>query len=208
VRQGSGILAKNTFTVSRRFFGFGTEDKQEYERLRNQYAHIVYTDRTHIADMAKIRGTITSFHEAAGERDPDTDNKSAWKLRVSRMPCSCLSCRGKITDPCRYMDVRQEQVHWVSERAATRIISRASTEFDANFKERLSDIFEGSNTVTKTMLQDRLRLLGKSEALSPNDSSPHSLVHVMERPPMTYHLQLTISQTKGSLTVARHMARR
>jgi hypothetical protein len=42
------------------------------------------------------------------------------------------------------------------------MISRASTEFDANFKERLSDIFEGSNTVTKTMLQDRLRLLGKS----------------------------------------------
>ena len=121
----------------------------------------MYTDRTYIADMAKIRGTIT-FHEAAGERDPDSDNKSAWKLRVSRMPCSCLSCRGKIADPCKYMDVRQEQVHWVSERAATRMISRASTEFDSNFKERLSDIFEGSNTVTKTMLQDRLRLLGKS----------------------------------------------
>jgi hypothetical protein len=77
------------------------------------------------------------------------------------------------------MHVLQEQVHWVSERAAavvaagapgqtTRMISRASTEFDANFKERLSDIFEGSNTVTKTMLQDRLRLLGK--AVSGNKS--------------------------------------
>ena len=37
----------------------------------------------------------------------------------------------------------------------------ASKEFDQMYKEQLTKIFEGNGSITKTMLQDRLRLLGK-----------------------------------------------
>jgi hypothetical protein len=37
----------------------------------------------------------------------------------------------------------------------------ASTEFDQKYKEKLTSIFEGNGSVTKMMLQNRLRLLGK-----------------------------------------------
>lgn len=127
---------------------------------------MVHTDRINIPDMPAIKGTI-AFHEAAGERDPTTDNHSKWKIRVAHMPCSCLSCRGKILilEPCKYMHVRQEEVHWVCEQAASgqRTISMAAstTEFDQKYKEQLTKIFEGNGSITKSMLQDRLRLLGK-----------------------------------------------
>jgi hypothetical protein len=149
------ILEKSTFTVTKRFFGYATEDKCEWERLAKEYLHVVHTDRINIPDMPAIKGTI-AFHEAAGERDPTTTD-SKWKLRVARMPCSCLSCHGQILDPCKYMHVRQEELHWVCEQ---RTISMAPTEFD-QYKEQFTKIFEGNGSITKTMPQDRLRLLGK-----------------------------------------------
>jgi hypothetical protein len=157
------ILEKSTFTVTKRFFGYATEDKCTWERLAKEYLHVVHTDRINIPDMPAIKGTI-AFHEVAGERDPATSNQSKWKLRVACMPCSCLSCRGQILEPCKYMHVRQEEVHWVGEQAASRgqrTISMASTEFDQKYKEKLTSIFEGNGSVTKMMLQNRLRLLGK-----------------------------------------------
>jgi uncharacterized membrane-anchored protein YhcB (DUF1043 family) len=62
------------------------------------------------------------------------------------------------------MHVRQEEVHRVCEQAAAsgqRRMSMASKEFDQMYKEQLTKIFEGNGSITKTMLQDRLRLLGK-----------------------------------------------
>jgi hypothetical protein len=98
------ILEKSTFTVTKQFFGYGTEDKSIYEKCAKEYLHVMHTERTKIPDIPKIKGTIT-FHEAAGEHDPDTGNKNKWKLRVSRMPCACLSCCGKITELCKYTHV-------------------------------------------------------------------------------------------------------
>jgi hypothetical protein len=155
------ILEKSTFTVTKRFFGYGTEDESEWARRSKEYLHVVYTDRTKIPDMPKIKGTIT-FHEAAGESDPNPDNQRNWKLHVSHMPCACLSCHGKITEPCKFMHIRQEEVHWVCEQAVCqRTSSTASTEFDNKYKERLTEIFNGNVSITKVMLRDRLRLLGK-----------------------------------------------
>jgi hypothetical protein len=51
--------------------------------------HVVHTNKTKIPDMPKIKGTIT-FHKAAAERDPNTDNTNKWKL-VSRA-CHVLAC--------------------------------------------------------------------------------------------------------------------
>jgi len=61
------------------------------------------------------------------------------------------------------MHVRQEDVLSVCDQAASgqRRISMASTEFDQKYKEQLTKIFEGNGSITKTMHQDRLRLLGK-----------------------------------------------
>jgi hypothetical protein len=112
--------------------------------------------------MPPIKGTI-AFHEAAGERDPTTDNQSKWKLRVARMPRSCflLVLSWKDIRAMQYVHVRQEEVHSVCEQAAAsgqRTISMASTEFDQMYKKQLIKIFEGNGSITKTMLQDRLRL--------------------------------------------------
>jgi hypothetical protein len=62
------------------------------------------------------------------------------------------------------MHVRQEDILSVCEQQAAsgqRRISMASTEFDQQYKERLTKIFEGNGSITKTMLQDWLWLLGK-----------------------------------------------
>jgi hypothetical protein len=143
---------------------------------RKEYLHVVHTDRINIPDTPPNMGTI-AFHEAAGERDPTTDNQSKWKLRVARVPCYCfflvLSWKDlramQLANTCMYHDVRQEEFHWVCEQAASgqRTISMASTEFD-QYKEKLTKIVKGNGSITKTMLQapgsrlqDRLRLLGK-----------------------------------------------
>jgi uncharacterized membrane-anchored protein YhcB (DUF1043 family) len=150
------ILKKSTFTVTNKcFFGYATEDKCKWERLAKEYLHVVHTNQINIPAMPAIKGTI-AFHEVAGERDPTTTN-SKWKLRVARMPCSCLSCHGQILEPCKYMHVQQEEVHWVCEQ---RTISMVPTEFD-QYKEQLTKIFKGNESITKTMLRDWLRLLGK-----------------------------------------------
>ena len=59
------LLLRTPFTVSRRLFGFGTENKDEFEQLKNQYRHIVFTDRVNIPKMKRIDGT-QKLHEVVG----------------------------------------------------------------------------------------------------------------------------------------------
>jgi hypothetical protein len=51
------ILDKATFTSSKRFFGFVTDDKEQYDELRNVHEHIVFTDREKVPSIPRIKGT-------------------------------------------------------------------------------------------------------------------------------------------------------
>jgi hypothetical protein len=96
-RDPKVLVEKSTFTVTKRFFGYGTEGKTKWEKRVKEYLHVVHTNRTKIPDMPKIKGTI-AFHEGAGERDPNTDDKSKWKLLSHA--CRVLACRDGIPEPC------------------------------------------------------------------------------------------------------------
>ena len=56
------ILDKGTFTVTARHVGYATENKEEYEKLGNEYRHVIFTDRTNVPSMKRIVGT-QKLHE-------------------------------------------------------------------------------------------------------------------------------------------------
>jgi hypothetical protein len=112
------ILDKATFTTSKRYFGFATDDKEQYEELRKEHDHIVFTDRDHVPSIPRIEGTH-KLHSVVG--DPLSwkllaDGTTSYKLTVAEMPCACLVCRKKITDrECPFEHIRKEQILEVSE---------------------------------------------------------------------------------------------
>ena len=90
------LMLRTPFTVSRRFFGYVTEDPQEFTQLRNQYHNIVLSPRQDIEKMKIIDGT-QQLHEVMGgvgiqSSRVAADGNKEWLLRVAKMPCSCLSC--------------------------------------------------------------------------------------------------------------------
>jgi hypothetical protein len=104
--------------VAKRFFGYGTEDKDEADRLSNCFHHIIHTDRRSIPSMEAIHGTL-KLHSVVGSFKPRTVEISGrstdeWKLLVASMPCACLSCRQMTTSPCPFKHIRQERELWVS----------------------------------------------------------------------------------------------
>lgn len=114
------ILDKSEFTVSRRYFGYATDDKGQYEQLGTKYPHVVFTDREHIPTIGQIKGT-QSLHSVAGDSSPKQPSRihgrpDTYKLTVAAMPCACLVCRGEITDQeCPFKHIRNEEVLHVRE---------------------------------------------------------------------------------------------
>jgi hypothetical protein len=94
------ILDKATFTTSKRFFGFATDDKEQYEELRKVHEHIAFTDCEKVLSIPRIEGTY-KLHSVAG--DPSSQKLSAdgtaiFKLTPRAFPCECIVCRKFITD--------------------------------------------------------------------------------------------------------------
>jgi hypothetical protein len=155
------ILEKRPFMVTRRFFGFGTEDKDEAVRLGNRFRHIVHTDRESIPSMAAIEGT-QKLHSVGGSLKPRTveiagKSTDEWKLLVASMPCACLSCRHMAPAPCPFKHIRQEREIWVSEQ---RERTPRSTEHD-DLYERVKRILK-IDKLTKAVLIGQLRLRSQS----------------------------------------------
>ena len=100
------LLKKGTFTTARRYFGYATEKKEEFECLRISHKNIVFTDHEKIPDMKAIEGT-QSLWEVAGGHEPHSESPEKWMLQVAAMPCSCVSCRGKSKETCEYIAIRE-----------------------------------------------------------------------------------------------------
>jgi hypothetical protein len=152
------VLEKGHFTVSSRIFGYVTEDREEFEKLSNEYYHIVYSDRVHVPQGTKVKQTL-KLHQVSGSLYPNQNDSNKWKLHVSCMPCSCLSCRGVVADPCKFQHITKPRSYWVRERNDNSERTRQLQQQYEPLKERLQQLF-GVNDVTK-MVQDKLRLLGQ-----------------------------------------------
>ena len=167
------ILEKRPFMVAKRFFGYGTQDKDEAIRLSNCFHHIIHTDRESIPSMAAIEGT-QKLHSVVGSLKPrrvEISGRSTdqWKLVVASMPCACLSCRQMTTAPCPFKHIRQERELWVSATREQSERTPRSTEHDELY-EQVKQILE-IDKLTKAVLIEQLRLrnqyiLGNKDVLA------------------------------------------
>ena len=108
------ILEKTNFKVTLRQIGFVIEKKDEFLRMRNEYHNIVYSDRIYILKMKVVEGT-QSLHMVASTSEKHVTCAVLRKLRIAKMPCSCLPCRGKGDGSCKFIELRDETEIWVRE---------------------------------------------------------------------------------------------
>jgi hypothetical protein len=107
------------------FFGFATDDKEQYEELRKVHGYIVFTDREKVPSIPRIEGTH-KLHSVAGNpssRKLSADGTATFKLTTRACPCECFVCRKIITDrECSFKHTTKEQILPVSEevKGATR----------------------------------------------------------------------------------------
>ena len=110
------IFKRNTFTVSKRFFGYGTEHRDEYEQKSKTHRHVVFTNRERVPRMNRVEDTL-KLHSVIGtnERRTSAQGATEWKLLVAQNPCACLACRGKDEMSCPFENMRKEKEIWVHE---------------------------------------------------------------------------------------------
>lgn len=78
------ILDKGHFVTTRRFFGFVTDDKEEFKRLGDQYRFVLFADRENIPWMETIKGTH-ALHSVVGassgpRRYDEVFDIDAWRF--------------------------------------------------------------------------------------------------------------------------------
>jgi hypothetical protein len=155
------ILNKTAFMVSRRFFGYATEDLETFRKLSNQYHHILFTDRDNVPRMEQIDGT-QKLHSVAGDSDSKRPGegvgKDQFRLVVASMPCACLACRGKSTQKCPYEHIRNERELWVQEKSLQDVTPRNANNIAAfqQYEAELQTIL-GVDKVTVKCLTAALR---------------------------------------------------
>jgi hypothetical protein len=114
--KGVMIMQKGIFTVTQRRFGYVTEKRDEYEKMRNDYHHIVFSDRENVPQGTRVKNT-QKLHEVEGFLQPNDQDPDKWKLKTSRMSCSCLACRGVVEDPCPYKHIIESKAYCLGEGA-------------------------------------------------------------------------------------------
>jgi hypothetical protein len=78
--------------------------------MRNDYHHIVFSDRENVQQGTWVKDT-QKLHEVEGFLQPNDQDPDKWKLKTSRMPCSCLACRGVVEDPCPYKHITKSKAY-------------------------------------------------------------------------------------------------
>ena len=95
------MLLNSVYTTQKTHIGYGTESKIEYDTMtnKNEYKHVVFTDRENIPDMKAVTGTML-ISEIHGNRDV-----SQSKIISARLPYVCPPCRNNVMDAqvkCEY----------------------------------------------------------------------------------------------------------
>jgi hypothetical protein len=84
------ILGKTNFVTSRRYFGFASDDKAQFDELREQYEHIVFTDRENKPPaIPRVKDTL-KVHSAAN--NPASRQHHQTGRRCSRCGCFEKAC--------------------------------------------------------------------------------------------------------------------
>ena len=141
------VVESTIYTTTKTHIGFGTESKQQYEKLRqdNQLDHIIFTDRENIPDMKALANTL-KLSQVQGYTHQS--NNSKWRITSANLPCACEPCleNSAITDACLYKDERNI-VHQYAEN-----------------KTRLGhdDDLTGISSMDVSALKDELRARGLS----------------------------------------------
>ena len=128
-------MLKNTTLTSRRtFIGLGVENKDEYNKLKEdeKNLHIVFTNRTSVPDMKRVPGT-QHFFQVQGQKE-QLDNVN-YNLDTFHLQCSCSNCR---TDPqdveaCHYLQGRKWKIFEVSE-----LGNNDKIEYDKEYYEKFT----------------------------------------------------------------------
>lgn len=114
-REGNEkILQNTTFTSRNTYVGYITDDKHEFDGLRNaQYEHVLYTDRENPEpDMKPLKDTLKLSQVQGDILENLATGK--WTITSAHLPCSCPPCR---TDPgtssvnCLYKSDRKMMQH-------------------------------------------------------------------------------------------------
>ena len=110
------MLKNTTLTSQRTFIGLGIENKDEYNKLKQDETnlHIVYTNQTHVPDMKRVPGTQDFFQVQGHKEQLDNGN---YKLDTFHLQCSCSNCRRNPQDveACHYLQDRKWKSFEVSE---------------------------------------------------------------------------------------------
>jgi len=109
------ILEKTQLTSNRTLIGFGTEHKDEYDRLvTSGLDHIIYTDRASVPNMKAVAGTRKLFQL---QGDLKSVSGGEWSLHTSSLQCACPPCRSNPAsfDLCIYKEERKVNTVFVKQ---------------------------------------------------------------------------------------------
>lgn len=156
---------RSSFSFTKQYIVYATEDQAEFDILKNQYRNVVFTDRTRIAQMKAVQGTQKLHFVASDANRPD--DESSYYLRIARMPCSCLSCRGKQYGPCKFGPLCQEKRIVVKAQDPEEVVtarSQLDKQLEDNVLAKLQRFLGAVDKVTVANMRAYLRL--RNERLS------------------------------------------
>ena len=107
------IVENSTFKTRRTFIGLVLEDKQEYEKMRNEgHQHVIFTQRDVIPDMLPLENTLKLYQVV-----PTMTGKTP-KFITSFLPCSCPPCRDNPLnwETCEYKKDRNIKIQELKEK--------------------------------------------------------------------------------------------
>lgn len=82
------ILKHTTYITCKAHIGYGTEDKQEYNKMQaeGQYKHVIFTNEDNVPDMKPLTRTM-NFAQINGQTD--TIIQGTFTVTSSNLPCGC-----------------------------------------------------------------------------------------------------------------------
>ena len=150
------LLDKTPWKVTKRYFGYVTDDPAEYDKLKDKHSHVCFSDRANIPTMNAISGS-SQFHEVKSTGiSRNHGGRTHYQLTTSNKPCRCKFCRGEEQyAPCLLTEWRDTKNRWVWPRQPGDGAPPRDP-IPPELKQQVSTIL-GVDTVTCDILKNYLR---------------------------------------------------
>ena len=85
-----GIAEKTLFTVDKTYIAYATDDKDEYNMIKNLHKHVIFVDRDAAVETTAIPGTA-KISELIGNNKPymDREAEGEYEILIADDQCSC-----------------------------------------------------------------------------------------------------------------------